>query len=173
MKNSYLVFILLLMFSLPLFAQNSDVQIGSSLNQLRTPTAGAFFDYSDPSAVNIKVAVWGFVRYPGKYIIPAYSTVNDLLSYAGGPTDEARLQEMRIIRTNADSSQSIVPLNYKDILFNLNIKNNPESPILHAGDVLMVSGEPRLYFKDYLSIGLSVVSTLISIATLVVLIVRK
>ncbi len=173
MKNILFVFFLSLMVSIPAFAQNSNVQIGSSMNQLRTTPSGGFYDYSEPSSVNIKVAVWGFVRYPGKYIIPSYSNVNDLLSYAGGPTDEARLQEMRIIRTNADSSQTIIPLNYKDILFNLNVKNNPGSPLLHAGDVLMVSGEPRLYFKDYLSIGLSVVSTLISIATLVVIILRK
>ncbi len=173
MKNLFIDIFLILILSIPVLAQNSDVQIGSSLNQLRTTPAGGFYDYSDPSTVNIKVAVWGFVRYPGKYIIPSYSTVNDLLSYAGGPTDAARLQDMRIIRTNADSTQTIIPLDYKDILFNLNIKKNPQSPLLHAGDVLMVSGEPRLYFKDYLSIGLSVVSTLISIATLVVLIVRK
>jgi SLBB domain len=173
MKNILFVFFLSILLSLSAFAQNSDVQIGSSMNQLRTTPAGGFYDYSDPSAVNIKVAVWGFVKYPGKYIIPSYSNVNDLLSYAGGPEDAARLQEMRIIRTNADSSQTIIPLNYKDILFNFNVTKNPESPLLHAGDVLMVSGEPRLYLKDYLSIGLSVVSTLISIATLVVLIVRK
>ncbi|HKJ81749.1 MAG TPA: SLBB domain-containing protein [Ignavibacteriaceae bacterium] len=173
MKNTFFAFFFLLILSLPAFAQNSDVQIGSSMNQLRIPSAGGFFDYSDPSTVNIKVAVWGFVKYPGKYIIPSYSNVNDLLSYAGGPEDAARLQEMRIIRTNADSSQTIIPLDYKDILFNLNVKNNPQAPLLHAGDVLMVTGEPRLYFKDYLSIGLSVVSTLISIATLVVLVVRK
>ena len=173
MKNILFVFFLSILLSISVFAQNSDVQIGSSMNQLRTTPAGGFYDYSDPSTVNIKVSVWGFVRYPGKYIIPSYSNVNDLLSYAGGPTDAAKLEDMRIIRTNADSSQTIIPLDYKDILFNLNVKNNPQAPLLHAGDVLMVTGEPRLYFKDYLSIGLSVVSTLISIATLVVLVVRK
>ena len=78
------------------FAQDKDVQIGSSLNP-RIQSQGGFFDYSDPEAVNIKVSVWGFVKYPGKYVIPEYSNLSDLLSYAGGPTDEARFRGFEII----------------------------------------------------------------------------
>jgi len=56
------------------FAQNEGIQIGSNLSARQT-SQGGYYDYSDPQAVNIKVAVWGWVRYPGKYIIPAYSNV--------------------------------------------------------------------------------------------------
>lgn len=171
MRYFFAVLFALLFSSTFLFAQNEGVQIGSSINQ-RYQNAGAYYDYSDPSTVNIKVAVWGFVRYPGKYIIPGYSTVNDLLSYAGGPEDAARLQELRLYRTNEDSSQTIINLNYKDIMFDQNDKSTPKPMLLKPGDILLVSGEPRLYFQNVLSIGLSIISTLISIATLVV-IIRK
>ena len=33
------------------------------------------YDYSDPSSINIKVSVWGFLKYPGKYIVPQYTTL--------------------------------------------------------------------------------------------------
>lgn len=172
MKRFFIVLFILLSCGTFLFAQTEGVQIGSSMSQ-RYQSAGAYFDYSDPSTVNIKVAVWGFVRYPGKYIIPGYSSVNDLLSYAGGPEDAAKLEDLRLYRTNEDSSQTIIKLNYKDLLFDQSDKKAPKIIPLKPGDILLVSGEPRLYFQNYLSIGLSVVSTLVSVATLVYLIVHK
>ena len=72
-----------MLLSITLFAQD-DLQVGKSIGQFYQ-NQGAFFDYSDPESVNIKVSVWGFVKYPGKYIIPHYSNAYDLLSYAGGP----------------------------------------------------------------------------------------
>lgn len=155
-----------------IFAQNEGVQIGSSMSE-RYQSAGGYYDYSDPQAVNIKVAIWGWVRFPGKYVIPAYSNVNDLLSYAGGPTDAAHLQDLKLIRTGKDSTQDIIDIRYQDLLVDNNITNFPRAPLLKPGDVLIVSGEPRLYFNNYLSITLSVVSTLVSIATFVYLIVKK
>ncbi len=173
MRNFISVFtILFLLGSGYIFAQNEGVQIGSSMSQ-RYQSAGGYYDYSDPQAVNIKVAVWGWVRYPGKYVIPAYSNVNDLLSYAGGPTDAAHLQDLKLIRAGKDSTQKIIDIKYQDVLVDNNLSSFPKAPLLQPGDVLIVSGEPRLYFNNYLSIVLSVVSTLISIATFVYLIVKK
>ncbi|MDR3627826.1 MAG: SLBB domain-containing protein, partial [Ignavibacteriaceae bacterium] len=107
-SNKYIVSILfiVLILAAKAFAQNEGVQLGSSLNQLRQAPQGGFFDYSDPQAVNIKVAVWGWVKYPGRYVIPSYSSINDLISYAGGPTDAARMENIRLMRLNKDSSQS-------------------------------------------------------------------
>jgi hypothetical protein len=173
MKRLLLLIAVILFFKINLFAQNQDIQIGAGLNANRLTTTG-FFDYSDPQAVNIKVAVWGFVRYPGKYIIPAYSNVNDLLSYAGGPTDAAHLDNLKLYRTNKDSSQTIFNLHYKDFLNYADVNTVPARvPKLMPGDILLVTGEPRLYFSNYFSIIVTTVSTLISIATLVYLIVKK
>ncbi len=56
-----------------------------------------FFDYSDPEAINMRVSVWGFVRYPGRYLVPIYTTVTDLLSYAGGPRDNSNIDDLRLV----------------------------------------------------------------------------
>lgn len=166
MKKIFLI-ITLTVFPVIAFAQNNDVQMGSGLNRIGQ-TQGGFFDCSDPSAVNIKVSVWGFVRFPGKYIIPVYSNVNDLISYAGGPTDEARLEEMRIVRTDsATSKQKIFNLSYNDFLMDPDIKVDSSLQSLKAGDVLLVSGSPRFYLRDYIGTILSIVSVLISVIILV------
>ncbi|MDR3668320.1 MAG: SLBB domain-containing protein [Ignavibacteriaceae bacterium] len=166
MKKIFLI-ITLTVFPVIAFAQNNDVQMGSGLNRIGL-TQGGFFDCSDPSAVNIKVSVWGFVRFPGKYIIPVYSNVNDLISYAGGPTDEARLEEMRIVRTDsATSKQKIFNLSYNDFLMDPDIKVDSSLQSLKAGDVLLVSGSPRFYLRDYIGTILSIVSVLISVIILV------
>ena len=156
-----------------ILAQNEGVQIGSNPNSLRNNTQGGYFDYSDPQSLNIKVSIWGFVKYPGKYIVPEYSNVNDLLSYAGGPTDAARLENMRLMRFNKDSSQSVIDINYKDVLMDLATSDVTKAPGLEPGDVLLVTGEPRYYFRDYLSMGVSILSAVISITTLLVVIIKK
>jgi polysaccharide biosynthesis/export protein len=148
------------------FGQNGDLQIGSALNQLRQ-SQGALYDYSDPESINIKVAIWGFVRFPGKYIIPINSTVNDLLSFAGGPTEDAQINELRLVRTAEDSSQTLVNLDYEDILWDKEAKSFGANQNIKPGDILVVPGEQKLYFRDYLSLSLSVVSTLISLSILI------
>ena len=165
--NYFLKPLLLSLFlSIIVFAQNSELQVGSNTNQLRQ-NQGAFYDYSDPTSLNIKVSVWGFVKYPGKYVIPMESNVYDLLSYAGGPTEDAHLEDLRLFRTMEDSSQSMIKFNYNDLLWDENLKEFKSAPGLDAGDILLVPGSQRLYFKDYLQIGLSVFSALVSLSILI------
>ena len=79
---------ILLVFGLSIItlnAQIKDYELGADVLGMRYQPQGGYFNYSDPEAVNVKVAVWGWVRYPGKYTVPVYTTVSDLLSFAGGP----------------------------------------------------------------------------------------
>ena len=170
MKYFFVLFILLAIQTT--FAQDKDVQIGSSLNQ-RLQSQGGYFDYSDPEAVNIKVSVWGFVKYPGKYVIPDYSNLSDLLSYAGGPTDEAHLDDLRLFRTKPDSTQELMKFNYNDLLREDNLTKEIKNPKLQAGDMLMVAGSQRLYTRDYVTLTVSVLSALISLSILILNIARK
>jgi polysaccharide biosynthesis/export protein len=148
-------------------AQTNDLQLGSGINKLGF-NPGGFFDCSDPSTVNIKVSVWGFVKFPGRYVVPVYSKINDLISYAGGPTEEARLEEARIVRTDSSSSkQMIYNLNYKDFLMDTNVGVDTSVQYLKAGDILLVSGSPRFYLRDYMATILSIISVLISFTILV------
>ncbi len=153
-------------------AQNNDIKIGSDPSQFRQVN-GALYDFSEPDKMNIKVSVWGFVKFPGRYIVPMNTTVIDLISFAGGPTDAAKLEDMRLYRTLEDSTYKIFNFNFNELLWEKEVKKLVMPPQLLASDVVVLPGEPRLYFKDYLGLTLSVTSTVISLAILVLNIVRK
>ncbi|NCQ17017.1 MAG: hypothetical protein COZ80_01710 [Ignavibacteria bacterium CG_4_8_14_3_um_filter_37_9] len=169
----YFFFISLFVLSALNLAQSNDTKIGIDYGSLKMNPQGALYDYSDPQSVNIKVAVWGNVRFPGRYIVPEYTNAKDLLSFAGGPTENALLEDLRIYRTKDDSTQEFIALNYNDLLWSKNPQKVSVAPQIKAGDVLLAPGEPRWYTREYLSISLSIVSTLISLSILILNIVRK
>lgn len=174
MRNFRWLIFLFVAFAGSLIAQTKDYELGADLLGMRTQTQGGYFNYSDPEAINIGVSVWGWVKYPGRYKVPIYTTVSDLLSYAGGPSDAADLEDLRIYRINADSTQSIIKFNYNDLLYESRLESRYRKiPRLEAGDILIIPGEPRLYFKDHFSIWMSIFSVLISLSILVLNIVRK
>jgi hypothetical protein len=149
-------------------AQIKDFELGAEIGRFNSNQSG-YFNFSDPEAVNIKVSVWGFVKYPGRYTVPIYTTVTDLLSYAGGPMDASDLTDLRLYRVDEDSTQALIKFNYNDLLWENNLKTKfRKLPTLLAGDILVVPGEPRLYFRDHMSIWLSIISVLISLSILVI-----
>ncbi|MFZ5949001.1 MAG: SLBB domain-containing protein [Stygiobacter sp.] len=165
--------VLLFIVACNLFAQIKDYELGANLLN-RSYQQSGLFDLSDPEAVNIKVAVWGWVRYPGRYIIPNYTTVSDLISYAGGPLEGANLEDIRVLRTKDDESQELITLTFNDIMYDnkLELKNR-KIPKLQAGDILVLPGEPRLYARDKVAIWTSVLSLLISLTILILNITKK
>lgn len=172
MKKQILVLLALFAFVVQTKAQVEDYGLGN-FNQQR-PTNGGYYDYSDPTVVNIKVSVWGYAKYPGKYFIPAYSNVNDLLSFAGGPTVDARIEKLRLYRVDKDSNQVMVQFNYDDLLWGDSLTTvKAEVPKLKAGDILLVPGDKRYFFRDWFTLGLSIFSALISLGILILNISRK
>jgi len=172
MRIIYFITILAAFFFIsPLLAQE-DIQFGKGIDKYNGYNKGGQYDYSDPDAINIKVLVWGYVEFPGHYIIPSKSSVNDLLALAGGPTTDANIEDLRLFRINDDLTQSMIKFDYNDLLWNEKLTREIQIPVLKAGDILLVPGEPRWFLKDYLGITLSLVSTLASIAVLLITIFR-
>lgn len=168
------LFFILILFSTPLFitAQENDISLGAQYTGT-LQRQGGFFDYSDPESINMRVSVWGFVRYPGRYLVPIYTTVTDLLSYAGGPYDNSNIDDLRLYRVMEDSTQHMIKFNFNDLLWAESIEaTNRRVPKLQAGDLLVVPGEPRLYFQNWFRVGLAVFSSLVSLALLIISIDR-
>ncbi len=164
----FTVLFFLLVFGANSFAQDN-IQIGKSNDKNNTYYNGALYDYSDPNAFNIKVMIWGYVKFPGQYIIPATNGVNQFLSLAGGPTPDANLDEIKIFRINADGSQTVIPFNYSDLMSdNSNLSEPINIPKLQAGDIMLIPGAPKWYLKDYLGVIISIISALASVAALIV-----
>ena len=164
MFKNFFIFVFVLISFVTVFGQDS--QLGSRDTGART-LQGGFFDYSDPEAINIKVSIWGFVNFPGKYIVPSYTTITDLISYAGGPNENAELDEIKLYRYKEDGREELINLNYSNLMWENNISQNRNRAELLASDVLIIPGTDRLYFNDYLSMGLSIFSALVSLAILI------
>lgn len=166
------IFFLLFFIGAAVNAQDNNFQLGVDGN-MRFNQQSGYFNFSDPEAINIKVAVWGWVKYPGKYTIPSYSTVSDLLSFAGGPSDATNLEDLRIYRTGSDSSHSLIVFSYGDVFQETkSIGKGGRVPKLEAGDILVVPGEPRIYTREKVSMWTSILSGLISLTILVINIVK-
>jgi hypothetical protein len=158
---------LILFLSSTIIAQVKEYELGTP-NTSR-PSTGGYYDYSDPFSINFKVSIWGFVKYPGRYNIPEDNTLVDLLSYAGGPDDDALLEDLRLYRLKEDGTQELFFFDYDDLWREEGLYNEKRDVIkLQAGDIIIVPGEPRLYFKDWFAITISTVGTIISLATFII-----
>ena len=157
-------------------AQDSnDVRIG--VEELRKSGAN-YYNYADLDKVNIEVNLWGYVKSPGKYLIPQGTTAIDLITLGGGPTIDAMLNDIRIVRLKNDtlniSKDQIINIDYNDFLREDKIKSGmKKNPVLMPGDIILVPGEPRYFFRENLSIILSVGSFLLTATVLVINIVNK
>lgn len=152
------------------FGQITDRELGAS-NDYRY--RAGLYDFSDQGAVNIKVSVWGYVARPGKYIVPEYTTIVDLLSFAGGPDQNAEMDELRIYRTLENGTEEMIKFNYDDIMWEQTISVQDRFiPRLEPSDVMIVPGSPRFFFKDWFNMGLQIFSALVSVISLYIIILR-
>jgi hypothetical protein len=98
--------------------------------------------------------VWGQVRNPGAYNLGASPDIVELLSAAGGPTEDANLRHVVLIRA---TTQQRVNINVKKMLYSGQIIS------LSPGDIVIVPSSAWYTVFRYLS----VTTTLVSVATLI------
>lgn len=165
-RNRSVFLLLVLLYSAQTIAQDQNTIIGSPLNN-RIQSQGAYYDYSNPEAINIKVNIWGNVRFPGQYLVPQKLNVIELITLAGGPTNDARLEEIRLYRMQQDSTYQTIALDYNNVLWGQDDISINKVMGIEPGDVLVFPGEPRWYLRDYLSLGFSTLSALISVTLLI------
>jgi len=116
-----------------------------------------YYNYADKDKVNIEVIVWGGIKNPGKYLIPAGTTVIDLITLAGGPVSEETIEYVKLIRVKDDSLNS-----QKDKVINLNYTGFFEkekksyykyvNPVVEAGDMIVIPIEEEMTFWDYFQV---------------------
>jgi hypothetical protein len=170
MKKTFFISLIVVACVSVIFSQD-DVQIGSNLSNYRQ-TQGGLFDYSDPSGINIKVQLWGYVKYPGFYIVPSSSNMNDLLSYAGGPLEDAMMSDLRIYRASNEQGNKLTKYNLDDLLWYDSLRTEIVFPQLTAGDIILVPGEPRYFVREDIQFYLSVTTALASLAALIISITK-
>jgi len=64
----------------------------------RDNNRGAQYFLGEQDELLIKVNIWGFVRKPGQYMVPKNTDLISLISFAGGPLEQAKIKKVKIIR---------------------------------------------------------------------------
>jgi hypothetical protein len=83
--------------------------------------------------LQINVQVWGQIMRPGMYSVPKTTDIIGLLSFAGGPTEEANISRVTLVRTNPESK-----------VFDLDLARYTKTgdkdviPMLRPGDTVIV-----------------------------------
>jgi hypothetical protein len=133
-----ILFVIFLMLSSVILAQTEGVT--SAYNP------ASIYLYSGTLAgteqLKIKTYIWGQVKKPGLYIVPDNTDLLTLISSAGGPTENAKLSKIRIIRTTEEGDK-VIWVNIKKYLET----GDPELiPVLKPGDTIVVSGSTYYAF---------------------------
>jgi len=134
----FFVGIVILLVFLPLLAQTEG---GFSNN------SGSIYLYSGTltgsEQLKIKTYIWGQVRNPGLYIIPDDTDLLTLISSAGGPTENAKLAKIKIIRPS-ETGDNVIIVDLKEYT---KTGNKDLIPILQPGDTIIVPGTTYYAFS--------------------------
>lgn len=150
LKRVFLIFIICLTNKV-VYTQVFDNLGGASQGGFSPATA---FVFTTPEGINIEVSLWGYVQRPGLYKVPHTTDLISLISLAGGPKDNARLDDVRIIRNmyGQDSLQA------KHSILRINIEEYIEGgdrtkvPTLKPGDTVILTGSAYTVFTQFMSV---------------------
>lgn len=136
---------------------------GSALSQTDEPSPttksrGALYYLGEQDELLMRVNIWGFVRQPGQYMVPKDIDLISLISFAGGPSEQAKIKKIKVIRndnvqastngvdagvlamTDAAGGQAVVPARKRDAardfdgeVFEVNVKK-----YLKTGDASLI-----------------------------------
>jgi len=123
---------------------------------------GAVYQYSGSltgtEQLKIRTYIWGQVRNPGLYIVPDNTDLLTLISSAGGPTENAKLSKIRLIRSTAEGEKVI----WVDLKEYLETGQAELIPILRPGDTVIVSGSTYYAFTKAVN-WLSQIAVMLSV----------
>jgi hypothetical protein len=102
-----------------------------------TSRRGAQYYLGSEDELLVPVNIWGFVRSPGQYMVPNNTDLVSLLSYAGGPTEYAKISNIRIVRNDLKLGRQAFKINVKRYL---ETADERIIPILKPGDTIVVKG---------------------------------
>lgn len=111
------------------FAQNT---------QTSTFNPGSVYQYpgSGNEQLMINTYIWGQVKSPGLYQIPDNTDLLTLISSAGGPTEDAKLSKVKIIRPTTEGEKVI----YVDLQKYMKTGDMKLIPIMQPGDTVFIGG---------------------------------
>ena len=108
------------------------------------PSAKYYVYLKGTGELEIKVSIWGEVAATGLFSIPDDTDIATLLSLAGGPTKDANLSRVQIIRSFP--TPCVINVNLKKF-FRTGHREN--LPTLNPGDMVQVNRTSWGSFKEF------------------------
>lgn len=99
--------------------------------------------------VLMKVNVWGFVNQPGQYMVPYDTDLISLLSYAGGPREEAKIKSIKVVRAVIGDNPGEGEVIEVDVKKFLEKADQTIIPILKPSDTVVVSGTTFHFMSNF------------------------
>jgi hypothetical protein len=164
--NRFLGFVVFISYFCQSFAQTlstgpSQINIGSPSREVSFGSygnrVGEFVGGYYPGAIMIPVNIWGATKMTGLFRVPKTITLIELLSYAQGPSNDAKLHKVRIKRT-AEKVEKTFTVDVQELIENPSAHDIP----IMANDIVYV--EPRKPFLEPQVISaISVLGTIVTI----------
>ncbi len=127
---------------------------------------------SDNEQLKIYVYIWGQVKNAGLYVVPDDTDLLAIISLAGGPTENAKLSKIKVIRTEVVEGKDTP----EEKVMIIDVKKFTQTgdlniiPVLKPGDTIIIPGTSFYAFSkvtEFLSkvaIALGVYNTVKSIS---------
>lgn len=124
--------------------------------------------------VLIKVNLLGYVQKPGQYLVPRYTDLLSLISFAGGVQPGANLSHVQIMRAPkaANGTDGTNGAEAKHDILTVNLKKYFDTgqtryvPVLEAGDSVLIKRSTGDKLRNLLGVN-SIVSLMAATATLI------
>jgi len=137
---------------LPLVAAAQPYQQGrvpSSVPQARRVGEGSQYYLNEYNELLIRVNIWGRVRSPGQYFVPATTDLITLISVAGGPQDRSRLTDIKVVRQSETGDNEVIVVNVKKYLKTGDKRLIPD---LQPEDTVVVHGSAWQLIADVVQV---------------------
>ena len=96
----------------------------------------------------IPINIWGYVRRPGQYMVPNNTDLISLISFAGGPSEGAKIKGVKIVRSNSRIGNRVWNVNVQKFL---DSADGRYIPVLKPGDTVVVKGSAFSKIRNFFS----------------------
>jgi len=132
---------------LTVMAADAEAQLTVADASLLRTTSASYYFVAKPGELTMQVNLWGFVRNPGYYEIPTSTDLVQLLSYAGGPIQDATLGNVKVTRNIKNEDGSSGRWSYT-----VDLEDLEEVPtdqlLLYPGDTIFIDYSSWLTMRD-------------------------
>lgn len=151
------------------FAQDltTGLSLSKDLAMGRTGVGNEFVSGDYPGAVLMKVNLWGAVGKTGIHFVPTQTDLITLLSYAGGPSVNAKLNDVFIKRWTSGKEQ-IIRVDAEKLIQGV----GKISPTLEANDVVVIPTKTPLISQDTSTL-IGVITSIVSLLAVSLVLVKS